>query len=150
MGTYLTQPSPSDFDKWEERLAQGEEPSTAAKAIGRTASAFRRADLDRHAAALEMSREARGNYVDERMEQWAIEDDAPPPIRLAWAKRWQPEYAGNQKVDVGVKVEVERREVSLHGVLAVLADAGALDGLADSGPLAALVAARPVLPAQPD
>jgi hypothetical protein len=69
-------PDSSDFDRWEALLVTGVEPSTAAKDVGFTSSAFKRADAERHAAALALSREARGHYADERAETWVAEPDA--------------------------------------------------------------------------
>jgi hypothetical protein len=112
-GTIWTQPSPSDFDRWEALLLAGQEPSTAAKSLGHTCSAFRRADPARHAELLELSREARGANADERGEKWALDQGASDQMRLAWLKRWQPAWAGLQKVEVtgadGGPVEVEHK-----------------------------------------
>jgi hypothetical protein len=68
-------------------------------------------------------------------------------------KAYHPAFRDNAQLEVtgpnGGPVQIEKREVSLTGVLHVLAEAGALpDELA--GPLRALAAARDVLPAQPD
>ena len=100
-------------------------------------------------------REARG-WSLEKVEQtaWTVAQDTEHP---AWdranariLKAYHPAFRDKTDVNLNANVTVERREVSLHGVLHVLAEAGALDGLGDAGPLAALAAAGPVLPAQPD
>jgi hypothetical protein len=66
------------------------------------------------------------------------------------AKANLPEYRDTARVEVtgadGGPVSVEKREVSLHGVLHILAAAGALDDV----DLGALAGARPVLPARPE
>lgn len=87
-GRFFRGPSPSDWQRWEQLLEQCAEPPAAAQSLGYTSSRFRREDPDRHAAALELSREARSAYADERGEAWALADDAPPVLRLAWLKRW--------------------------------------------------------------
>lgn len=94
-------PSPSDFDRLDELLLTGMEPSTAAKQLGFTMSAFRRADRARHAESLDLSREARGHYVDEKVERWVdAPETASDAVKLAWAKRWQPAYAGPNRVEI--------------------------------------------------
>lgn len=102
-------PSPSDFDRWEELLETGMEPSTAAKQLGFTCSRFRRANTDRHAGALTLSREARAHKADELAEEWATAEDASPHVQVAFLKRWQPLFR-------------ERHEVALTG-----ADGGVLE-----------------------
>lgn len=55
-----TEPSPSDFDRWEQLIAEGDDPSRAAKALGfGGSSSFKRADAQRHAETLAWWREAR-------------------------------------------------------------------------------------------
>lgn len=61
-------PSPSDFDRWEQLIAQGDDPSQAAKQLGfGGSSSFKRADRARHAEALEWwrtnTRQADVEYV---------------------------------------------------------------------------------------
>lgn len=70
--------------------------------------------------------------------------------KFVLSRQGGPEWQDKTDINLNANVTVERREVSLHGVLHVLAEAGALDGLGDAGPLRALASARPVLPAQPD
>jgi hypothetical protein len=95
---FWTEPSPSDFDRWEELLVQGEEPSTAAKKLGFTCSAFKRASTDRHGAALSLSREARAYFADEKADVWVVEPDASPHLRVAWLKRNQPAFREKQEL----------------------------------------------------
>lgn len=153
MGTIWTQPSPSDFDRWEARLLAGEEPSSAARAEGHTASAFRRTNPERHAAALELGREARAGYADERGEKWALDPEASDSMRLAWLKRWNNAWDGRQKVELtgaeGGPVElVEDRSASLRDVGDLLIAIGAIDS---SGTTRVEVADAPdVLPEDPD
>lgn len=53
-----TEPSPSDFDRWEQKVAEGIDPSRAARDLGfRGSSQFKRADPVRHAEVLELWRE---------------------------------------------------------------------------------------------
>lgn len=65
-------------------------------------------------------------------------------------KRLAPEEYRDGHLRLDASIVVERREVSLHGILAVLADAGALDGIGEPGLVGALAPAREVLPTQPD
>ena len=112
-----TEPSPSDFDRWQLLLIAGEESSTAARSLGHTSSAFRRVNSERHAECLAASREARAGAVDEQMEKWAIADDAPPAIRLAWARRWNPAYSNRVELtganEGPVRVTVEDARAKL-------------------------------------
>ena len=113
-----TEPSPSDFDRWQALLIAGEESSTAARSLGHTSSAFRRVNSERHAECLATCREARAGAVDEQMEKWAIADDAPPAIRLAWAKRWNRAYSDRVELTgadggaVSVTVEDAREKLA--------------------------------------
>lgn len=138
-----SEPSPSDWDRWEQRLLNGEEPSTAAKAEHQTCSAFKRQDPVRHGEALAMSRETRAHYADERMEAWVTPDEASDAIKLGWARRWQPAYGTNARVEVtgadGGPVEIEDRSASLADVARVLEAVGALAELSGG-------AARDTLP----
>lgn len=143
-----TEPSPSDWDRWEDRLRAGEPPAAAARAVrdDLTCSAFRRSDPVRQKAALEMGQEARGLVVDKRVEGWALADDASDAMRLAWAKRWQPEYAATTQ-----RVEVDHGPIEItvtHERRLTLADVAAfartLPGLGDS-PRGQLPAAGEVL-----
>ena len=132
-----TEPSPSDFDRWEQKIIEGEEPSTAARALGHTASAFRRANSVRHAEILETGREIRAGVADERMERWAVADDAPPAIRLAWARRHNRAYSDKLELTGadGGKVEVtveDAREKLAAKLAAVVATASTDGGAAES------------------
>lgn len=54
----LTEPSPSDFDRWQQLIVDGRDPSQAARELGFNGSTtFKRADPARHADALEIHRE---------------------------------------------------------------------------------------------
>lgn len=137
----MTEPSPSDWDRWEQRLLAGEEPSTAAAAEHQTCSAFRRQDPVRHAEALAGSREARGHVADRIVDNDVIQHDetgAPVAFRSDvsdaqkqfWARRWQPAYGNNTTVELsgpnGAPVQIEDRSASLDAVAAVLVAVGAL------------------------
>lgn len=117
-----TEPSARDFDRWEALLIDGIEPSIAARELGFTASAFRRANPERHAECLATSRESRAGVVDERMELWALADDAPPAILLAWARRWNPAYTNRVALTgagggaVSVSVEDAREKLAQVGI----------------------------------
>lgn len=126
----LSEPSPSDWERWEQRLADGEEPSQAAKAEGQTCSAFKRQDAVRQKAALLMGQDARALFVDDKVEAWALADDADVPVRLAWMKRWNQAYRERSQVEMsgpeGGPVQVEDRSASLAEIAAVLRASGAL------------------------
>lgn len=112
MGTWLEQPSPSDFDRWEALLITGVEPSTAAKELGYTSSQFKRSDRERHAAALELSREARGHYADEKAEEWALDPEADHRMRELWLKRWNAAFADRTNIDLSGGMEVTSPDVA--------------------------------------
>lgn len=132
-----TEPSPSDFDRWEALIVDGGEPVTAARSLGHTWSAFKRANEKRHAGIITTSREIRAGSVDERMEKWAVADTAPPAIRLAWARRWNRAYADKLELtgaDGGeVAVTVEDARDKLARKIAALA-AGTVTGASSDEP----------------
>lgn len=143
----LAEPSPSDWERWEERLAAGQEPSAAAMAVGYTSSQFRRLDPDRHRALLDMSHHARAELVDRTFDDWALAEDAATPIRLAWAKRWNPAYTDKATVEMTgpeggpVEVKVDVTFQQLQQLLAQRAGAATDAGrVADSAPLIELPA----------
>lgn len=143
---HLTEPSPSDWERWVARLADGEEPATAARAEGQTCTSFRRNNAEAHAEALALSRQARAAEADLQGERWALADDASDAMRLAWLKRWNGEWAGTQKLEVehtgGVEVVVEH---DYDRILDKLAEVGLIrrreEAAADAAPL-------PLLPAR--
>lgn len=114
--------------------------------------------LDTDSDLLHQTRLARGwNLNRVEATTWTVAADPDHP---AWdranarvLKAYHPAYRDSSRVEMtgadGGPIRVEKREVSLTGVLHVLAEAGALpDELA--GPLRDLAAASQVLPAQPD
>lgn len=145
----LAEPSPSDWNRWEERLAAGQEPSAAAMAVGYTSSQFRRVDSERHRELLNMSHQARAELVDRTFDDWALAGDAAVPIRLAWAKRWNPAYSDKATVEMTgpqggpLEVRVDVTFTQLQELLAQRAgaarDAG---GVARLSAVAELSAAR--------
>jgi len=143
----LAEPSPSDWKRWEDRLAAGQEPSAAAMAVGYTSSQFRRVDPDRHRALLDMSHQARAELVDRTFDDWALADDAAVPIRLAWAKRWNPAYTDKATVEMTgpeggpVEVKVDVTFPQLQQLLNQRAGAATVAGrVADSASLIELPA----------
>lgn len=56
---FWTEPIPSNWDRWEARLAKGEEPAEAARGEHQTCSNVKRSDPVRHAEALALSRRVR-------------------------------------------------------------------------------------------
>lgn len=50
------EPTPTEWDAWEDRIRDGEEPSLVAHDLGQTCSSFRRANAVRHKEALEEAR----------------------------------------------------------------------------------------------
>lgn len=141
MGTIWQQPSPSDYDQWVALLIQGTEPSAAAKQLGFTCSAFRRTDPDKHAAALEISREARASFADERAELWANEPDADYRMRELWLARWNKAYRKTAAVEVSGGLELPDVAAAIERFTQAVA-AAALRR--DDGDGAAGVAVRPV------
>ena len=115
-------PRPSDdhFDRLESLVRQGAEPSAAALELGHTLSDFRRTNRQRHLAILAIAREERANYVDRMLERWSTADDAPPTIRLAWARRWNQEWRERAQLEVVPALEGE--PLSLQELQALPAD----------------------------
>lgn len=143
----LAEPSPSDWKRWEDRLAAGQEPSAAAMAVGYTSSQFRRINPGRHRALLDMSHQARAELVDRTFDDWALADDAAVPIRLAWAKRWNPAYTDKATVEMTgpeggpVEVKVDVTFQQLQQLLDQRAGAAPVTGrVAGSAPLVELPA----------
>ena len=68
MARIATEP---EFQAWEARLEAGEDPAVAARAIdpGLTCGAFKRGDKVRYLDAMDVSREARGHYVVEKLQE---------------------------------------------------------------------------------
>lgn len=101
----LSQPSPSDWERWEARLLAGEDPSSAAQAEGQTCSSFRRDDEVRQRALLALSREARADEADRRLEDWVVDEKASDQVRLYW-HRYHANRAGRVSEHVEVDVAV--------------------------------------------
>jgi hypothetical protein len=153
-----SEPSPSDFERWEALVSEGATPHDAARECGfNGSSTFRRADPVRHAELMAWWRDVRDAtnqaYVRDKLRVNAEQAMNGEPYRGEVANR-ALELLGKtaglfteRTVEVtganGGPIEIERREVSLHGVLNILAEAGALDDV-DFG---ALAGSRPVLPA---
>lgn len=116
------EPDGDQRDRWLELVTQGELPYRAARQVGVTLSAIRRLAnqnevfAEARAQALETGRHVRENLVDEAVETWAVQDDAPPAMRLAWAKRWNHAYRDSSRVEMtgatGGPVEVANTDVA--------------------------------------
>lgn len=100
----LSEPSPSDWERWEAVLARGVEPKLAAEIVGKTCTAFRKDDEVRQRALLAMSRAARGYVVDNIVEgdvcvrdadgvPIGFKEDVSDSMKQFYARRWQPAYA---------------------------------------------------------
>lgn len=127
-----TEPTESAWERWERLIVDDAmDPSTAAKQIGFTCSAFRRSNETRQKEILAAGRTARAEFADEKGDEWALADDASDQIRIAWLKRHNPEWSGAQKVELsgadGGPIEVEDRSASLADVLRVLHAAAAAE-----------------------
>lgn len=152
----LREPSPSDWERWEQRLLNGEDPSAAAQAEGQTCSSFRRQDEARQRALLAISREARADEADRRLDMWATDFEASDQVKLYW-HRYHANRAGrvSEKVEVtgreGGPIQVEDRSASLADVARVLEAAGALAAIHGGGTVGGEVAGpRQLLPVPPD
>lgn len=126
MGTIWTQPSPSDFDRWEALILDGREPSSAARELGFTCSRFRFANPERQKQILEAGKQARADYVDERVEVRALAEDAAPAILLAWARRWNRAYTERQEISGAeggpIEFAVQEAREQLNARLAGIAE----------------------------
>ena len=88
-----TEPSPSDFDRWEALVAEGKDPSRAAKELGfNGSSAFKRVNQERHAEVLALSRDVREGVANERGEKWALAEEGDARLKLAYLKAESPRY----------------------------------------------------------
>ena len=125
-------PLEGDWRRLEGLLADGIEPSAAARSFGRTLTDFRKQDYFRHQRLLAMSREARADVADMTLAEWAHAPDASDTIRVYW-HRYTANAAGRgierAQIDVAVRPELEDRSASLADVAEVLQQAGAFKQL---------------------
>jgi hypothetical protein len=126
--------SERDWEELERRLADGEEPSRAARSFGRTLTDFRKTDYYRHQRVLALSREARADVADRTLDEWAHAPDASDTIRVYW-HRYCANAAGrgverHELLVSGPQVHAEDRSASLADVAEVLKASGALLELA--------------------
>src|SRR5262252_7382253 len=105
-----------DWRRLERLLADGLEPSKAARSFGRTLTDFRKSDYFRHQRLLALSREARADVADRTLDEWAHAPDASDTIRVYW-HRYTANAAGRgierQQLDVTVQPALEDRSASL-------------------------------------
>jgi|SRR5215831_7793051 len=139
-----------DWRRLERLLADGVEPSKAARSFGRTLTDFRKTDYFRHQRMLGLSREARADVADRTLDEWAHAPDASDTIRVYW-HRYTANAAGRgierQQLELTGRLEhVEDRSASLADVARVLEQAGALKQLerGDAAELEVADAGEPV------
>lgn len=165
--TYRNPLTDEDRETFLQHLREGHSIRSACDAIGRKHSwmyRLRNGEKDRLEiadeafaaawdAAVAEGKAVRKDRLQEIVYDIAVEGEKDSD-RLKAAeielRRLAPEEYRDGHLRVDANIKIERREVSLHGVLAVLADAGALDGIGQPGLVGALAPAREVLPAQPD
>jgi hypothetical protein len=109
--SFWTEPSPSDFDRWEALIAEGRDPSSAAKELGfNGSSAFKRASWpgarERHGEAIVAARELREGIANDRGERWANVEDANPALKIAYLKAESSRYRQGDKVEIGGSIDV--------------------------------------------
>jgi hypothetical protein len=133
-------PSPNDWADWQQRVEDGEDPKAAANARGLTLSNYRRADFERQREILALSREARADEADRRLEKWVSVDDASDQMRTYWhryhanrAGRVQEQIRLEGKVDSDVADALDRF-TEMVAAAAVRQSAGAGERPADGGP----------------
>lgn len=136
-----------------ESHAAGDSLELAARKVGMERSTFTHARTglvsrdpdfaEQLAAAKAAYLESKHRQVDEKVEEWAMDKDAAPIMRIFWAKRWNPAYREKHQLEVtgqdGGPITIEDRSASLADVARVLEAVGALAELS-RGP------ARPALP----
>jgi hypothetical protein len=96
-------PSPNDWEDFERRILEGEDPQMAANARGLTLSNYRRQDELRQRALLKLSREARADEADRRLEDWVTRAEASDQIKV-YFHRYHAQMAGRgiERVEVEV------------------------------------------------
>lgn len=120
-------PSPADWEDWQNRVENGEDPKAAAAERGLTLSNYRRADYDRQRAILDIGKEARADEADRRLEKWVQVDDASDQLKTYW-HRYHANRAGRTQ-----------EQLRLEGRLGVDSDvADALDRFTEMVAAAAL------------
>lgn len=97
-------PSPNDWADWQARVEDGEDPKSAAAERGLTLSNYRRADFERQREVLALSREARADEADRRLEKWASVDDASDQMRTYWHR-----YHANRAGRIQEQLKIEGR-----------------------------------------
>lgn len=119
-----------------EDIASGESQASAAAKHKLDARSFRsRAQTDEEfaqafAEAKNEGASERADLVDKRFDEWVLEPDCAPALRIVWAKRWHPAYREAARVEHtgpgGGPVQIEDRSASLQEVARVLEAVGAL------------------------
>lgn len=146
-----------------EDIANGETQASAAAKHKLNARSFRsRAQTDEEfgqafAAAKNEGAAERAELVDKRFDEWVLEQDCAPALRIVWAKRWNPAYRERQQLEVsgpgGAPIELEgKRVTSLAEVFefAQAIGAGLANGIGAPTSRDALPPAADVLPDPPD
>jgi hypothetical protein len=100
-------PSPADWEDFERRILEGEDPQVAANARRLSLSNYRRADHQRQRELLAMSREARADEADRRLEDWVTRAEASDSLKQYW-HRYHTTLAGRgvDKLEVEVSSDV--------------------------------------------
>lgn len=75
-------PSPADWEDFERRILEGQDPQQAANARGLTLSNYRRQDETRQRALLKLAREARADEADRRLEDWVTRAEASDTLKV--------------------------------------------------------------------
>lgn len=81
MPKWCDEPSPSDWERIEDRVAGGERPYDAARAEGFTLSALKRSDKFRHAAILDAGRDEQGDFARKNLRLIAADTDSTQSVR---------------------------------------------------------------------
>jgi hypothetical protein len=100
-------PSPADWEDFERRILEGEDPQQAANARRLSLSNYRRADHQRQRELLAMSREARADEADRRLEDWVTRAEASDALKV-YFHRYHANMAGRgaERVELEVRTDV--------------------------------------------
>lgn len=122
-------PSPADWEDFERRILEGEDPQKAANARRLSLSNYRRADHQRQRELLARSREARADEADRRLEDWVTKAEASDTLKV-YFHRYHANMAGRgvEKLELEVQSDVGDSLERFAAAVAAAAARRAADG----------------------